>query len=661
MLQDKQKEVKGSSGHRAATSSTGAAYTSKDLKGLAIGHKVDSIKEGHQVILTLRDKGVLDEDEDVLENVNLLDNEKAAKNIENKKNKVNYRPYDDEEFDEFGSLKQSSLLSKYDEEIEGPKKDIFRIGETLSNAEIVRQRLEENEALGKVSLALPELKIASEYYTADEMLKFKKPKRKGTLRKRNLKEPKEEPLVPVISATSNSSSRRSTSDHASRSRRTTGREHKHSSNEADETKKVHVKLAELESGLEEEVEDELDLDLIAPDEELIGVRIEEDEAEKELSMALNKTRKLKLMQKKEDDFDIARIVQETGGTVKVEDEDEEELSAASALDGGSTLVLNTTAEFCRNLGDLPKDLYSRELAQSSKMKIDESDDDDDAPHHRHQDGDFDGSRHRRTSERMDLDEADGLKGDLWDGEGEDDENLDEDGEKVPVRNNWNEVDIKMEEDDDDDDDDDGGGVGSSYSRRKATKSPDDEEPLESKPILEEEPDVSVGVAGALKLAMNKGYLDKDTKKPMGTNRSTSLISAQSYAIEEKFYDDDRMGRRDRYMGQMSEFKEKEGYRPGFKLDYVDEKGRMMNQKEAFRYLSHKFHGKGPGKNKIDKRMKKMEQESKLRQMSSIDTPLNTLKLLQDKQKEVKAPYVVLSGQRATTSTAAAMTQISKKK
>lgn len=60
---------------------------------------------------------------------------------------------------------------------------------------------------------------------------------------------------------------------------------------------------------------------------------------------------------------------------------------------------------------------------------------------------------------------------------------------------------------------------------------------------------------------------------------------------------------------MQEFREKEGYHPDFKLDYVDEKGRMMNQKEAFRYLSHKFHGKGPGKNKIDKRMKKMEQES----------------------------------------------------
>lgn len=74
-------------------------------------------------------------------------------------------------------------------------------------------------------------------------------------------------------------------------------------------------------------------------------------------------------------------------------------------------------------------------------------------------------------------------------------------------------------------------------------------------------------------------------------------------------EDDRQGRRERYNGPLTEFREKDNYRPDFKLDYVDEKGRMMNQKEAFRYLSHKFHGKGPGKNKIDKRMKKMEQES----------------------------------------------------
>lgn len=30
-------------------------------------------------------------------------------------------------------------------------------------------------------------------------------------------------------------------------------------------------------------------------------------------------------------------------------------------------------------------------------------------------------------------------------------------------------------------------------------------------------------------------------------------------------------------------------------------------------------------------------------MSSTDTPLNTVKLLQDKQKELQKPYIVLSG------------------
>lgn len=46
-----------------------------------------------------------------------------------------------------------------------------------------------------------------------------------------------------------------------------------------------------------------------------------------------------------------------------------------------------------------------------------------------------------------------------------------------------------------------------------------------------------------------------------------------------------------------------------KLEYIDDNGRLLNEKEAFRYLSHKFHGKGPGKNKIEKRLKKSEQET----------------------------------------------------
>jgi hypothetical protein len=37
----------------------------------------------------------------------------------------------------------------------------------------------------------------------------------------------------------------------------------------------------------------------------------------------------------------------------------------------------------------------------------------------------------------------------------------------------------------------------------------------------------------------------------------------------------------------------------------------MNQKEAFRQLSHRFHGKGSGKKKTEKRQKKVEEEQVL--------------------------------------------------
>ena len=60
-----------------------------------------------------------------------------------------------------------------------------------------------------------------------------------------------------------------------------------------------------------------------------------------------------------------------------------------------------------------------------------------------------------------------------------------------------------------------------------------------------------------------------------------------------------------------EFREKEGYKPEVKLEYVDDAGRTMTPKEAFRMLSHRFHGKGSGKRKTEKRMKKFEEDQVL--------------------------------------------------
>ena len=45
-----------------------------------------------------------EEDDDTLVNVNILDDERAAENVENKKGKPDYQPYEDTEIDEYGMV-----------------------------------------------------------------------------------------------------------------------------------------------------------------------------------------------------------------------------------------------------------------------------------------------------------------------------------------------------------------------------------------------------------------------------------------------------------------------------------------------------------------------------------------------------------------------------
>lgn len=94
---------------------------------------------------------------------------------------------------------------------------------------------------------------------------------------------------------------------------------------------------------------------------------------------------------------------------------------------------------------------------------------------------------------------------------------------------------------------------------------------------------------------------------------SDLLQAQHYSIEDKNYEDERFGKRDdRFLsGPIMDFSEKNHYKPDFKLEYTDEDGKPISAKEAFRILSHKFHGKGSGKNKVDKKRRKVDQEKVL--------------------------------------------------
>ena len=547
------------------------AYRAEHLKGLTVAHSVDAVKEGSQVVLTLRDKDVLEEEnEDVLENVNIVDNEKAAENVINRKKGLNdYNPYD---LGDDGQDK--SMLSKYDETIGGKVQQKFTIG--TSAMDDVQQKIKamrEAATKGKVLISLEDTGVrgfASEFYTEEEMLKFKKPKKvrkRQTLRKRNTADE----IVSQPSATSASAD--------------SGSRVKSDVQSQDEGAKPQVAECSTMRKVDTSqiLHDVVKMETDETEEDLSNV-IVDDEAEKELQEALERARKLKEKTKsaeaKQEEF--ARKI-----LVKQEDED-------MGPSRPSAVVFNATSEFCRNLGDV-----SSYTAGPSSAR------------------DFDDEEEivRKREEKKDVRVVTTKKP----------------KEDEQRKGDWRQVDLDAEEEDAYQTKSSSSGSSSQKSRRKV---------LKSVPILEEEPDASQGVAAALRLAMNKGYLDKEVTKSAPQKKA---IEAASYTIEEKFYDEEKGRGRDRYAGPLSEFKDKSGYKPDVKLEYVDDHGRVMSQKEAFRVLSHKFHGKGPGKNKIDKRQQKLMQESKLRQMSSIDTPLNTVQKLQEKQKELSLPYVVLSG------------------
>ena len=91
--------------------------------------------------------------------------------------------------------------------------------------------------------------------------------------------------------------------------------------------------------------------------------------------------------------------------------------------------------------------------------------------------------------------------------------------------------------------------------------------------------------------------------------------------------------------QMEMFK---NYKPDVDLSYHDENGRKQTSKEAWKALSHKFHGKGSGKMKTEKRLKKILDEKKKEAMASGDTPLSMNRAFQIRQEKTGQAHFVLS-------------------
>jgi U4/U6.U5 tri-snRNP-associated protein 1 len=112
------------------------------LEGLKVSHDLSKLEDGESHILTLKDSRILDNEgiiysltpptftwliislDDELQNVEMAEAEKTKERNELKIKKRDYTGYDDEEFVEGREGMRRTVLSKYDEFLEGSKETV---------------------------------------------------------------------------------------------------------------------------------------------------------------------------------------------------------------------------------------------------------------------------------------------------------------------------------------------------------------------------------------------------------------------------------------------------------------------------------------------------------------------------------------------------------
>ncbi|KAL9618163.1 MAG: hypothetical protein Q9160_007113 [Pyrenula sp. 1 TL-2023] len=117
------------------------------------------------------------------------------------------------------------------------------------------------------------------------------------------------------------------------------------------------------------------------------------------------------------------------------------------------------------------------------------------------------------------------------------------------------------------------------------------------------------------VAERQARLQRERDRASGKLDRMSAREREDYARWENKIRDQKESR------EMADIFNRE-YKPDVQLKYVDDHGRLMNQKEAFKHLSHQFHGKGSGKQKTEKQLKKVEDEKRQEGMSVLDASQN---------------------------------------
>ncbi|KAI4331481.1 hypothetical protein MLD38_029669 [Melastoma candidum] len=513
---------------------TEAPSHSHDLAGVKVLDGLDKVIEGGAVVLTLKTKTFLlmvtltKVNVDMLENVEIGEQKRRDDAYKSAKKKTGI--YDDKFNDDPGSEKK--MLPQYDEPVRDEGITLGAggrlTGEAERKLEELRKRLQGSSTADRFEDLTSSTKVSSDYYTQEEMLQFKKPKKKKSLRKR------EKLDLDALEAEAKTSGL-GAGDLGSRN---DGRRQaiKQDQDRIDAEKRrsayesAHAKAEEasrlLRTGQIHHVKTEDDeTPVIADDEE-------------DLRKSLERARKLALKKKDEDGVSGPKAIALLAATTQSTNNESPAVGDAQE----NTVVITEMEEF----------VWGLQLNEESR-KPDTEDvfmEEDEAP---------------LAPENEMKDEPSG----------------------------WTEV--KEEED------------------AEIPSKEEKEEVVPDETIHEAA--VGKGLSGALRLLKERGAL-KETVEWGGRNmdkKKSKLVGIAGDGARE------------------------------INIERTDEFGRVLTPKEAFRIISHKFHGKEPGKMKQEKRMRQYQEELKLKQMKNSDTPSLSAERMREAQAQLKTPYLVLSG------------------
>ncbi|KAI9849006.1 MAG: hypothetical protein M1837_005897 [Sclerophora amabilis] len=537
-----------------------AEYTSADLAGVKVGHEVGDFEEDEQV-LTLKDTTIdaNEEDGDELENLDLRERERRAEKSELKKKRPAYDPND---VDEGGN---NSLLAQYDEVIDGKQQKRFTLD---GQGSIAEQKAAVKEARDKLLINLDRSGTAT-------LLSFSRVDMLTDLANN---------AVSDYVAISEIKMRKPKKKKAKSTRqRVTDEDESFPTTEArngePENENENVNAMELDSG-------KTTSSSKGPKKRSLDDTSYIDDDDLQASLAAQRRNALKKRNKMRPE-DIARRMREEASATPATDEPNGDVQNQEE-DGG--LVIDETSEFVANLQK--PTVQNKQRRSTPKPK--------------------NGTTNMAGSPPNDNGDGD-----------------------VDMERSYNDVDDEAELKDD---------IRESSTARAAT-------PDMTSTGLSDETTLNKGIGATLAMLSQRGLIKgSDSGDLNALHRERQRFLAEKQQREADAERRARLQReRDRASGKLDRMsgREKEAYaqhenkqrdqhesrhmadifnreyKPDIDIRYVDEFGRAMNQKEAFKHLSHQFHGKGSGKQKTEKRLKKIEDEKKREAMSSLDSSERT--------------------------------------